>query len=155
MTDPNGNKTTYEYDGRGQLSKVIDAQGGTRTMNYDTGGNVIEVIFTDAEDKILKHKRMEVDGYGRVVETVQTVQIGEAVEMGTGRDDGSPRPGEIITQYAYNLNDKLIKVTDPKGQSETMEYDALNRLVKQIDRLGNVTTKMYDGNGNIIVRSEE
>lgn len=42
-------------------------------------------------------------------------------------------PASKTTRYDYDTNDNLDVLTDAKGEKSSQEYDALNRLIEQID----------------------
>ena len=52
------------------------------------------------------------------------------------------------TDYVYDANLNVEKVTDANGSATTYSYDANNRVKTITDPLGKVTTYVYDRNGN-------
>ena len=47
----------------------------------------------------------------------------------------------MITTYTYNSNDQITTVTDPKGDKVSYQYDVFKRLIRIIDKNGNVLTE--------------
>ena len=43
-TDANGNTTTYQYDAKGLLIKIIDPMGGTTAFQYDLAGRKTDEV---------------------------------------------------------------------------------------------------------------
>ena len=57
---------------------------------------------------------------------------------------------ETIWQYQYDGESRLIERIDPNVNSTRFERDALGRITKTIDALGNVTQHQYDANDNLV-----
>lgn len=47
----------------------------------------------------------------------------------------------MITTYTYNSNDQITSITDPKGDKVSYQYDVFKRLIRIIDKNGNVLTE--------------
>ena len=105
-TDANGNKTQYNYDAYGQLSKVEEFDEGeiyTTNYIYDALGNLTQTVDNQSNTATITY-----DSLGRK----------------TSMDD--PDMGEW--SYEYDANGNLVRQTDAKGQIIEFTYDALNRL---------------------------
>ena len=55
---------------------------------------------------------------------------------------------------AYDVSSNLIRTMNPLGQINTSVFDLANRVVAQIDPLGNRTSFAYDGAWNMIRTTE-
>ena len=104
VTDENGNKTTYAYDGYDNLVEVADAIQNSTYYQYDLLGHLTKV--TDPAGKAT---------------TISYDLLGHKTSM-TSPDMGT-------WQYSYDNNGNLTSQTDANGQTIQFYYDALNRLV--------------------------
>jgi RHS repeat-associated protein len=102
VTDPNGNRTTYQYDALNEVTKETNPKGGATNFAYDGNGNL--TTLTDA----LNH--------------TNTYTYDSLDRLAT-RKDGLLRQ----ETYAYDANGNVAKLTDRKGQVTTAKYDALDR----------------------------
>jgi len=125
VTDPEGHKTQYEYDDQNRISKLINKNGDTLAENtYDDLGNMIfQVAEGDAEQTweyaftgVLNTETMPsgdqsalfYDEFGRVVSSV----------------DGAG----AATDYTYNGQNQLVRITNALGGVTRFEYDERNNL---------------------------
>jgi RHS repeat-associated protein len=83
------------------------------------------------------------DGLGRMV------GVSEVVKM---NDQGQPASAtnHWLTQYAYDLNDQLIRITDSQNNVKTMRYDGLKRKTLANDPDQGISTYTYDDASNLI-----
>lgn len=128
-TDPCGVVTKYEYDGNGNLTKIIRDFGGplenTTAYIYDSSGNQ-----TSVTNPLGNTTNYEYDANGNL--TRITDPLGN------------------VTTYTYDSLGNRLTETDALGNTTTYTYDLMNRLVSVTDALGNTTTYTYDGNGNLV-----
>ncbi|MCK4886133.1 MAG: hypothetical protein KAS96_02030 [Planctomycetes bacterium] len=103
ITDPNLNSTISEYDERGLLRSMTDANDNMTEYSYDKNGNL--KIIIDPNDNITTY---DYDPFGRL-------------ELITYPDDSN----EI---FSYDKNSNLLSKTNRAEQIISYEYDALNRL---------------------------
>jgi RHS repeat-associated protein len=83
------------------------------------------------------------DGLGRQIRTEEVVRL---------NDDGTST-GTLktwTTEYAFDLNDQLIRITDSQGNVKHMVFDGLKRLVSMNDPDRGVSTNYYDAASNRI-----
>jgi RHS repeat-associated protein len=138
-TEANGSFTGYEYDGRGNLTAVVQVlklPGNTSTRyitryEYDALGR--RTVVMDP-----KGIRTEYD-YDRENRLIQ-LRAGIA---------GTATAMSVITCKYDNLN-RLTKETDAAGRFTAYEYDERDQLVSVTNNLGFTTTHEYDGVGNRI-----
>lgn len=112
--------TTYQYDGNGNLVRVVGADGGITTTTYDSRGNRLSVedatghtvSYTyNADDRVLS-------------QTVYTVPA-----QGVVGQSGYVAPsGAQTTYYVYDAIDRLSYVIDPLGQVTENDYSTANGL---------------------------
>ncbi len=196
VTDALGGKTHYSYDKTGNKLSQTDALGRTTAWAYDALGRVIsrtlplgqrESFTYDAVGNKLTHTDFNGDTtyYRYHPLTDYLIQIdyadGASEEfthdaignvLTATQDDGQ---GLVrITRYAYDLQDRLVKETQPTGvtlnyrydangnrsavtvqtglltRTTSYRYDTLNRLASMTDYQGQVTDYTYDKAGNLI-----
>ena len=168
--ESDGRTTTYGYDAQ---NRVVSEQGhpaGTNTpyrwTTYDRRGNVVAVT-----DQLGRTTNYTYDALGR------RTRVEEAAAYAGGSTEGwTPLAGDAdrpITTTEYDLAGRVVRTTDPLGNSTEFAYDALDRqtallgadpdgagpqtrpidrsvydaagnLTASIDALGNVTTYDYD-----------
>jgi len=123
-------KTTYEYNNRNMLTKVTTFNNGNpenyTQYYYDANGNKIR-MFTGL------NKPLDIYGPDNV--------------MDTGDSEYS------TTKYEYNELNKLTKMIDPMGKSETYKYDLNGNLIEKTDRNNSITSFTYDGLNRLLSRS--
>ncbi len=127
--------STTEYDDAGRLSNVIDAKGNHRTMDYNSGGQVIKAFAWNGDDdtgsKALQ-KRKEYDNLGRVVKDIVMASASSALDEDESTDKvteysyfagGGHHPGKLYQVTTYNNNTSTTLVT-------TYDYDSVGRQLK-------------------------
>jgi len=162
--------TRFDYDGQGNLIKVINPLGQETTLTahdadgrpltiVDPNGTVTELAY-DARGRLLSRS---VDG---ATTTFAYDAAGNIIQMTL------PNGAFLINEYDFAqrliaVEDKLGNridytldaagnriqqdVSDPQGtltRSLSRQYNSLNRLMQQIGGAGQVMTFGYDANGN-------
>ena len=127
ITGPQGNSSNT-YDIKGNLTSSADTTGATTTYEYDTKGNITKI--TNAKGQI----------------TIMTWNA-------AGQMVSSSDPVGITITFTYDANGNMLTTTSPNGTT-TYTYDAMNRLTKVIDPLGNFTGYSYDKQGNRIATTD-
>ncbi|MDQ1006442.1 RHS repeat-associated protein [Streptomyces sp. V4I23] len=166
ITDPLTNPSTFDYDARGNVLKVINAKGAQVTQSYDTFGRPLEkkepkdqaagVFITtpapvyDANDNITRATGPN--------GTATTSVFDEADQL-----TESTAPGDLTTDpvrrttTTYDKVGNVLTVTDPKGNATatagdyttTTAYDAIYQPVRVTDAAGGTVTSEYDKVGNL------
>ena len=83
------------------------------------------------------------DGLGRLIRMDEVVRL---------NDDGTPS-GEThawTTRYEYDLNDRLVRITDSQNNIKVMQYDGLKRKTFMNDPDAGRSTNRYDAASNLI-----
>ena len=114
--------TLYEFDGRGLVTKQVDALGNITTFTYDGNGN--QVSKTDP------------DGY-------TTEYTYNALDLVTSINYNNTKE----VSYRYNATGDLVSMTDWLGTT-TFELDLLHQITAATDHKGNRVEYTYDGVGN-------
>lgn len=138
MTYPSGYALTYDYDSRNQLWKQSDASGAVATYTYDGSGN----------------------------RRTRTLRNGTATTytpdaLNRPKDVAHYRGGTLLGRFDYRYDTvsrvKSVKRDFDKGdfyeyylddQLKTVQFDAYNVDLDSPWGAANVTTLVYDANGN-------
>lgn len=148
--NPSVVSTEFFYDPRGRLIRTLtppENWGGARS---ETASRILpfQRLRMDEEDlrsgsphagtPHIEHS----DGLNRVVAVEEVVKT---------TDNGLPGPlATWRTEYTYDLNDRLVAIKDSKGNTKTMSYDGLQRMVAVSDPDRGAIVVKYDEASNII-----
>jgi RHS repeat-associated protein len=125
VTDARGNKTTFEYDGFGRLSKTF----------YPSAANGAVSSTGDYEQLLY-------DPNGRSLVTSVRVRDGQMIHLqydalGRLRFRDSPNAaGETDVTYGYDNLDRLVEATDQMGFRIGLNRDALGRVTEETNSQG-------------------
>lgn len=132
--DPSGvikHSLSRVFDTLGQLETLADAQYNPTDFDYDAVGNATAIIDSHGRVSELDH-----DPLGRLVYSIANAN-------GSGNE-------RAVTSFSYDVLDRLVAVTDPKGLTTSYTYDGLGNLV-ELDSPDTGTTSFgHDEAGNII-----
>ncbi len=160
--------TTYEYDSRGLLTKVIDAAGKATMYEYDGNGNLISVKDRDGYTTSYEYgptdllKQITYDDEKEV--RFDYNAIGQLIEMrdwlGTTSMDLDPlgRVMKVIdfedrvTEYGWTPTGQKEFIKYPDGSQVTYAYDKASRMTGVTDAAGNTTQYKYNELGSLIER---
>lgn len=169
VQDPTGGRTRYEYDGFGRLVSRVDPAGGCTTVGWSGGGKPLYRIGPDGA-----REEWTWDGEGNITGHVDAVGARTVIENGlfdlpvsrTDPDGGCFQFGYdtelrltsvqnaagLRWTYRYDALGRLVGEIDFNGRTQQYEYDAAGRLVGMQDRLGQLTSLAYDAAGNACER---
>jgi RHS repeat-associated protein len=152
VTDPDGMRTIYTYDGLGRtLSKTVYSTsypaGLTTSYAYDQMGQVItetDPTVTDPAPGTPHTAQISTtyDADGDVLS--QTVADNTPVSQG-----GDPARTQTNT---YNSHDQLASSTDGTGNTTKYTYDAYGNAASQTDPAGNTIDYTYDPDGSLLTQ---
>jgi RHS repeat-associated protein len=172
-TDPNGNRTRYEYD-QGWLVKEIQPWGHEVRYQYDEAGSPVRMFrAANAQDTGFKTE-YTYDRLGRQT-TVQYSDGGVTSFLydAVGNLIQAVDPAGAITRYSYDNRDRTIALYQypnanagdvwvddsdlPAGlvyYKTTYEYDASGQAVALTDPRGKRWTNTYDGVGRQLTSTD-
>ncbi|MGW0998330.1 golvesin C-terminal-like domain-containing protein [Streptomyces sp. NPDC002523] len=166
ISDALNNPSTFEYDVRGNVTKVTNTQGAQVTQTYDTFGRPLEkkepkdqaggVFITtpapvyDANDNITK--AFGPNGAETTSVYDKADQAGEQTAPGDLATDPARR-----TTMTYDKVGNVLTQTEPRGNetatagdyTTTTTYDVLYQPVEVTDAAGGRITSTYDNVGNV------
>jgi YD repeat-containing protein len=112
ITNPNGNTTTSTYDPNRRLLTV------TAPAAPAAAGGVVTTNTYDADGHLLQTRQSVGSTTLRTTSTLYTR---------TGKPARTTDANGNVTRYAYDLDDRLVSVSDPVGRVTAFGYDALSR----------------------------
>ncbi|KTD81887.1 LysM peptidoglycan-binding domain-containing protein [Legionella worsleiensis] len=160
--------TRYTYDNAGRLIAELSAEGIAKSYQYDNLGHVVastihstRTAYSNGTFKIIastndRTNHFVYDAAGREVYRISSE--GRVVER---RYDGV---GNVLAQLThsipvqlsqYNEHDIKKALIQDHGARETVyEYDAVGRLVSQVNAEHAATYYTYDAEGNVLSKTE-
>lgn len=175
LTDPNGIVTDMTYDARGRLLTRTIAAGttsaATTTFEYDGVGNVTKIILPSLNELSYTYDAAQrltriTDRQGHYIEYTLD-NLGNRTKEDVYSSGGTLRRTQSrvfdqlsrmiqsiggvnqLTVFGYDGNGNQISVLDPLNRNSTSEYDGLQRLIKQTDADVNDTLYAYDARDNL------
>ena len=120
--------------------QATDTEYDTVTYEYDELNRVI--LTYDG----LSYTQYFHDQYGNI----EYMAYGHTTPLSSIEDADSET---AVTHYEYDKLNRLVKLTDPMGFTETYTYDKLGNMLTKTDKNGVVTTYTYDYAGNILSKT--
>jgi RHS repeat-associated protein len=175
-TDSLEQVTAYAYNTLGYNTKITDARGNTRYMEYDLAGRLVAEVSAqnysaslplaqmnrteyvyDQMDRLTQKKVVYQEPGSSTWKTVVTVQnTYDAVGNIVFTKDALGVSGGYGTAMSYDPARRLITVTEPETAlsnlpfTQSYTYDAQGRLLSETDANGTVTQYMYDDAGRVL-----
>jgi YD repeat-containing protein len=146
-TDFNGNTTTHQYDAAGNLLATTDAQG-TTTYAYDALNRRVATTDPLGNTSSVAYDRLgnithETDANGVVTHSIYDTLNRKIAVVYNYRPTMQPNSEtNVRVEYTYNAVGNRTQVRDANGNVTEFQYDALNRVTRKIDPIGN--TWQYD-----------
>lgn len=160
--DAAGARTIFYYDDLNRKTVEINALGTYTKYTYDKVGNVTEVRVYEAVSGVPADGGSEEEAPGVpgatarlttfVYDNVNRMTSSSVLGVKTGVWNGSSWVADtsaITTNYQYDANGNVVKLTDGYGNATYSYYDALNRKTYQVDAENYLTYWAYDANGNV------
>lgn len=112
---------TYEYDSDNLPVKIHDSTGAVTEYFYDMAGRLVKELSKTGEDTF-HELRYILDEAGRVIKRAEKLEE-DAVYTG--------KPDYAVTEFAYDANGSITKITLPEGGTITYVYDSDGRLTQE------------------------
>lgn len=150
--DGRGNRTTYEYDNRGNLIRETDAAGGVIARGYDAMNRLVAVTnqvgnVTRYEYDVQGHKTYEGGATYPVRYTYDN--LGNRITMTTYRNEAAA-VGDTTTWVYDPASGLVIRKVYADGNGPSYTYTPDGKLASRTWARGIVTNSAYDGWGNLI-----
>ena len=132
----NSDITLTRFDARSKLPVRTDVPGGaiTEVLERDAALRPTVTRFTDADGVQLVRVRYNWRGQP------------EELRVEGSTADGGPPLGQTV-QYAYDLNGRLVGLTQPGGLTSRFVYDSAGRMTHKLLPDGSMVNAVYDTEG--------
>ncbi len=155
--DPLGNLTIYGYNSLGKITSLTRKNAANVTLStesaeYDADGNLTKLINCAGESRTFAYVS------GRLVASTDFEGNATQYDYTNGCPCGSPSkiiyPDTTTKLFEYNAYGQVTKVTDETGAISRFLYDAIGRKTQEIDHDGKATFFVYDDNNNLVKRTD-
>ena len=138
--DPLGYRTTYSYDGVGNLTNLIDATGAVWTQVFDSQRRMLA-----RKDPLGRINTWTWDGFGQLSASQDgrgliTTYVRDVYGNATTQINSD---GGIVTKQ-FDVLGRLIASTDPINRTTSFGYDLADNLVSVTNGNSEVTRYLYD-----------
>lgn len=133
----------YEYYGRCQLKKVLDAAGNAQETHYDCSGNVDkawDAAHPSSSQTATPSTTYTYDALNRV-RTVSQPWTGAGL-------------GNAITTYGYDVQDHLTSVVDAVGGTTAYVYSDRDLMTQQTSEVSGTTNYTYSSRGSLATETD-
>ncbi|MBN8514977.1 DUF6531 domain-containing protein [Accumulibacter sp.] len=138
VTFPDGSFLAYTYDAAHRLQEITDALGNSLRYTLDAAGNRIAEERRDPGGALSQTRGRVYDALSRLTR-----------ELGAQAD--------LLAEYRYDAQGNRTVTSTPLGtgsRSTTYAYDALDRIIREIDPLGSEIRYAHDGQDRLIAVSD-
>lgn len=129
---------TFEYNERGHLVKTTDARGNHEYFETNVLSEIIKSV-----DSLGNVTYYEYNDLGQLIESNQdNIYLNNEIDN-RGNVVSQKETGKKKIEYEYDGNNNTIKTTQGNKNFQSI-YDKENRVIQEIDSLGNITKYKYD-----------
>ncbi len=150
VTEPEGGKRKYGFDGQDRVVSETDQLGHTTTIGYDEAGNVHEVVKPGGAKWIYGH-----DGAGNLT-SVKDPEGGERKYEynAQNRPTAFTDARSDAWSYEWSKAGDLEKITDPEKGETTFTYNESGQPLTKTDPDKHKTEFSYDSRGNMLSETD-
>ncbi|OPX42547.1 tRNA(Glu)-specific nuclease WapA precursor [Ruminiclostridium hungatei] len=172
VTDRNGNKTQYDRDSNGNVTKVTNPDSSTKVITYDDKNNITSerdengkytfYVYDSGKKNLIKKVQplngtdQYLDGSSDISKFAITVyayyQEAESQALGyraRGLLKSETDPEGNTVTYTYDAYGNIKTRTDAEGNTSTFQYNTQSQVTAAFTPKGNSTAYIYDKNGNL------
>jgi RHS repeat-associated protein len=155
--DPLSNLTIYGYNSIGKITSLTKKNAANVTLStesaeYDADGNLTKLINCAGDSRTFAYVS------GRLVGSTDFEGNATIYDYTNGCPCGSPSkviyPDGTTKLFEYNAYGQVTKVTDETGAISRFIYDAIGRKTQEIDHDAKATVFDYDDNNNLVKRTD-
>lgn len=140
-TLPDGSFSTWEYDRRGNCVTAVNPLGGADTYRYDPLNRMVEASLADGNEI-----RLVYDGYDGVLHAEDKQRKVDYTYTPLGNISSKIQEGRK-TVCEYDSEERLVSVTNEKGEVYRFERDAKGNIRKEVGFDNLVRTYERDASG--------
>lgn len=138
--------TTFDYDDKGNLTSICNANTDCSHMEYERHG-----LPTDIYDFANTHTVNAYNAAGDLISSTNAEnETTDYAYDRAGRLASTTLPEEQQNIFAYDGNDNLLSVNGPMGYQVRYIYDLNNQLLEEYDPNGGKIEYAYDASGNLL-----
>lgn len=149
-------RTSFEVDGLGRATRIVDNASRTFHLAHDSRDNVVaswDAVAPVASDGTNGHGNKTsfvFDARNRLVQTVVEPREGavEPIDIPILSNTSNP-DGKITVTYTHDRNSRLTSVLDDRGNATVTSYDVLDRPVAVQDAAGRISQFVYNTDGTL------
>ncbi|WUR12420.1 DUF4214 domain-containing protein [[Empedobacter] haloabium] len=160
VTEPGGNRVTYAYDDRNQLTTVTRSVAGTEQVTsffYDGEGNVVRTVSPAGLATVYEYdtngnRVLERDADGRTVRRQYSslnYLNNETSYSNVDPDSDGPSSaaGAMTRHYVYDAAGRIRFIVSPLGKVTEYRYNAIGQIGAELDynRMLPSTTPLNEG----------
>ena len=140
-TDTLGRNTSLNYDGKGNLAKVIDSASNITIFTYEPNFSLLRVLV-DAQNNFTTYTY---DTKGNLLTANDALNNSTTCTYNTyGQPLSIKNPKNQTTTFTYDSTGNLITIKDALNNTTTFSYDTVGNLTQKEDAQGNITRLSYD-----------
>ena len=143
-TNELGYRSQYEYDDRGNTTKIIRADNVSLQFIYDDKENLVELI-----DAVGNSWRYQYDAFNRLAAKVNPLGHATRYEYSDAALSRVIDAGENQFHFHYDQNLNLRSIQEGNTEQILLEHDALGNLLASQDNRGNRRRLYYDKLGRV------
>ncbi len=133
LTDASGAATQYDYNGNGELIRIVDPLGNVSVATYDANFNLASATGPTGLTTSYSYSNAgELTSVTNALGQTTTYTYGGSDNLITSATNAQADS----TSYNYDGNGNLTSVLAPDGTSENMAYDALGDELSSPTRTG-------------------
>ena len=140
--DPLGKTNRFSYDAAGRLTTAVDRTGRATAYEYDLVGRLMAVV--DATGVRTEFSR---DANGRITGLITPTGTWHVERNLSGAPVALQTPLGRRTDFGLDALHRVVRVTNALGQTSTRAYDARGRATAGVDPAGRATAFAYDPRG--------
>ena len=140
--DALGRTNRYSYDALGRLTNAVDRAGGSASGQYDLVGRP-----TAATDATGVRTTLIRDRLGQITNRTVGTSSWSIVRNRSGAPVARQTPLGRRTDYGRDALHRVARITNALGQTSTRAYDARGRATALADPAGRTTEYAYDPRG--------
>ncbi len=141
-----GHPTTYFYDNRGNITRLVNAVGDVTQYTYDSNNN--KLTETNGEGETVT---MAYDSGGNMLSRTDNLGNVTRYSYESNRVTTVVDPKGGIYAFTYDEKGNVLTDSDANGNTRYFTYFPNGRVKSSSDRMGNVIAFEYDSRGNVTV----
>ncbi|MFM6725754.1 MAG: RHS repeat domain-containing protein, partial [Dolichospermum sp.] len=151
ITDPDGTSRTWEYDPNHLMISEVDKRGNKEQTFYDFAGRADKAIRKDGSQ--LDFDPVQVQGLYAPNKTIDPVNAPLAFQLGNASSTYTDANGKKIVNNLDKAG-QIVSSSDEVGLLPAVQRNEDNLVTQQTDARGNVTSFTYDVKGNLLTTQD-